>query len=191
MVSDSFYFGPDNNFSPEQWKTLREPIYQPSVERHGHYVLSGALAESPAELIRYYKDVIRLRDQHQKRWERQPPYFWMRPLAFSAAAFEISFPWYDTWQETKPLLATLEGPGEGEVFSDLEQGWEVTIVASSDRLFIRQGDFDTGGEQTAVSCGRTYLARQIPPLRARCERILEQLRGEIGFDYWSDRQPRA
>jgi hypothetical protein len=187
LISDSFYFGPENDFSPEQWKSLREPLYQPAIERHGNYVLTNALSETPSELLKHYADVIRMRDKHGKRWQMQPTYFWMRPLIFSPGAFDISFPWYDTWEETKPLLDALERPGEGEIFSDLEQGWEVAIVASGGRLLIRQEDFDSGEEQECVSLDRASLTTQIPLLRDRCDRVLSELRVELGHDYWSRR----
>lgn len=184
LISDSFYFGPENDFSPEQWQSLRDPLYRPAIDRHGNYVLTSALSESPAELIKHYADVVRARDKHGKRWARQPTYFWMRPLIFSCGVFEISFPWYDTWEETKPLLDALERSGDGELFSDLEQGWEVAIVASGDRLFMRQGDFDSGEEEECVSCDRASLTRQVQPLRDRCEAVLAELRSGLGHDYW-------
>ena len=187
LISDSFYFGPEDDFSPEQWQSLREPLYQPAIERHGNYVLTSALAETPAELVKHYADVIRARDRHGKRWTKQPTYFWIRPLIFSPGTFEISFPWYDTWEESEPLLDALERSGEGEIFSDLDQGWEVAIVASGGRLLMRQGDFDSGEEQECVSCDRTYLTRQVPLLRDRCERMLSELRRALGHDYWSRR----
>jgi hypothetical protein len=187
LISDSFYFGPENGFSPEQWKSHREPLYQPAIERHNNRVLSSALSDTPAELLKHYADVIRARDKHKKRWATQPAYFWMRPLIFAAGVFEISFTWYDTWEETKPLLDALERSEEGEIFSDLEQGWEVAIVASGGRLLIRQGDFDSGEEQECVSLDRASLTRQIPLLRDRCDRVLSELRRELGHDYWSRR----
>jgi len=187
VVSQSFYFGPEKEASMKQLQSLREPLYQPAVARHHTYVLTSVLADSPDELLKHYRDVIRLKDKHGKRWTRQPTYFWMRPLIFSPDLFEIGFPWYDTWEEAKPLLAALEAPGEGELFSDVDQGWEVTIVASASRLFIRQGDSDSGEEHECVSCDRSDLARQIPPLRTRCERILANLRHDLGHDYWSRR----
>lgn len=187
LASESFYFGPENDFSPEQWQSLREPLYQPAVARHQGWVLTSALAKSPDELLKHYADVIRLRDKHGKRWTRQPPYFWMRPLVFLPTAFEISFSWYDTWEEATFLLDALESSGEGEIFSDVEQGWEVMIVASGDRLFVRQGDSDSGEEQECISCDRADLVRQVPPLRSRCEQILAKLRQEFGQDYWSRR----
>jgi hypothetical protein len=189
LVSESFYFGPENDFSPDQWRTLREPLYQPATERHAGHVLSRALAGSTSELLRHYADVIRLRDKHGKRWVGQPTYFWVRPLIFSPGVFDISFPWYDTWEETKPLLAALEQTIESEIFSDLEQGWEVTIFASGGRLFIRQGDFDSGEEQECVSCDRAELVAQVR-VRERCERILLELRAALGTDYWSRRRRR-
>ena len=187
LASESFYFGPETEFSPAQLKEMREPLYQPRVARHGPYVLTSALADSREELIKYYADVIRLRDKHGKRWETQASYFWMRPVIFSPGIFQISFPWYDTWEEARPLLDAIELPGEGEIFMDLEQGWEVTVIAAGGGLFIRQGNFDSGEEQECVSCDRAGLARQVSALRDRCEMILAELRREFGRDYWSRR----
>ena len=189
LVSDSFYFGPENNFSPEQWKTLREPLYQPKLPRRDRYLLTETLTKpkSRKELFKYYADVIRLIGKYERPWVRQRFYFWVRPLIFWPGVFQIGFPWYDTWEEAKPLLAALEAEREGEIFSDLEQGWEVDIFASGSQLFLRQGDFDSKEEQECVSCDRGRLARQVPRLRDRCERLLSELCAQFGQDYWTRR----
>lgn len=187
MISDSFYFGPENNFTPEQWKTLREPLYQPKLQCHDKYVLTEALTKRKPrkELFKYYADVLRLMEKFGK--PRQPVYFWMRPLVYWAGDFKISFPWYDTWEEARPLLAALEVGRDGDVFEDLEQGWEVNIFASVGRLFLRQGNFDSKEELECVSCDRARLARQVPRLRERTEQVLSELRSHFGQDYWTRR----
>ena len=187
LVSDSFYFGPDYDISSELWRTLREPLYRPAVELCRSCALTRALVDSPGEMITYYRDVLRLCDKHGKQWSHQPSYFWLRPLLYSPGQFDISFPWYDTWDETRPVLDVLERGGEGEIFSDLEQGWEVTMFAADGRLFIRQGDFDSGEELKCVSCDHAALAGQVGPVRSRCERLLNEMRAALGFDYWRRR----
>lgn len=187
VLSDSFYFGPENHFTDKQWQTLREPLYQPPVARHGNYVLTAAVSKSAEELVKYYTDVLRLLKKHSKPWERHQYYFWLRPLILATKEFEVRFPWHDTWEETERLLAALEASGDGEIFSDMDQGWEVSIVARGERLFIRQGDLDTGEEQVCVSCDRVALGQQVPTLRRRCLGILTRLREALGVDCWSRR----
>lgn len=188
FVWEDFYYGPENGFTPEQWETLRAPLYRPALERHGSYVLTRVLADSPGELVRYYADLLRRMDRHGKQAIRQPQYFWLSPLIFSTGELEISFPWHDTWEDAERLLDALEASEDGEVFSGIEQGWELTIFASGERLFIRQCD-NTGEEHECVSCDRAGLTRQVPPLRARSGRLLEELRAAFGHDYWSASNP--
>ena len=187
LTEETFYYGPENDISPEQWAALRKPLYQPDVPRHDGYVLTGALVEAPEELVKHYADVVRLLGEHGKWSARQPHYFWLRPILFAPEPFAITFPWYDAWDEAEPVLDALEAGGEGVVFDDVEQGWEVVMFIAGGRLFIRQGNFDTGAEEACVCCEWEPVARQIPALRARCHHLLGRLRSAFGRDYWSSR----
>lgn len=187
LISDTFYFGPENNFTEEEWLTLRAPLYKPRVERYGDFVLSAALSESPAELVRYYQDVVRLVSLHGRKIDQAVQYFWMRPLIYSRGEFAIEFPWYDTWEEAIPLLNSLAATGDGMVFEDLDQGWEVHVFADRDRLFVRQGDFDSGEEHFVVAASRMQFVRQVQEVRQRVGSLLQDLTAELGRDYWSRR----
>src|SRR5262249_17977720 len=154
---------------------LREPLYQPKVERYGDYVLSAELRESAAELVRYCQDVLRLVAHHRKRIGQHSQYFWMRPLIFSRGEFAITFPWYDTWGEAIPMLDALAAPGDGLLFHDLEQGWEFHLFAEGDHLFLRQGDFDSGEEHFVIAADRTKLSNQVPAVRVRVGQLIQEL----------------
>jgi hypothetical protein len=187
LVSETFYHGPENGFSQEQWRQLREPLYQPKVERYGDYLLSAEFQDSAIELVRYYQDVLRLGARHKKVLKQQSHYFWIRPLIFQKDEFAITFPWYDTWQEAVAVLDALEGTSDGLVFDDLEQGWDVQVFAEGDFLFLRQGDFDSGEEHIVIATHRARLASQVPAVRARVIHLLAELTGALGRDYWSRR----
>lgn len=187
LIAESFYYGPDNGFLQEEWQQLREPLYQPSINRYGDYLLSAELGESTDELVRYYQDVTRLVARHGKRLGQQSHYFWMRPLIFARGGFAITFPWYDTWGEAVPVLDALAGPGEGLLFHDLEQGWEFHAFAEGDRLLLRQGDLDSGEEHLVIATDRQRLGGQVPTVRERVARLLQQLVAALGRDYWSRR----
>lgn len=187
LIAESFYYGPENGFSQKQWQQQREPLYQPSVARYGQYLLSADLEESATELVRYYQDVMRLVVRHRKEIDQQSQYFWMRPLIFARGDFAITFPWYDTWEEAVPVLDALVGPGDGLLFHDLEQGWELHVFAERDCLFFRQGDFDSGEEHLAIAADRAQLSGQVPVVRERVPRLLQHLSAALGRDYWSRR----
>ncbi len=187
LISDTFYYGPENDFSQEQWQRLREPLYKPNAERYGKYLLSAALEDSAAELVRYYQDVVRLIGHHGRTMEQELHYFWMRPLIFVREQVAITFPWYDTWEEAVPFLDALTRPDDGLLFEDLEQGWEVNAFAECGQLFLRQGDFDIGEEYIVVATDRAQLSGQVPAVRQRIVRLLQEMSAALGHDYWSGR----
>jgi hypothetical protein len=188
LVADTFYYGPENGFSREQWQQLRGPLYQPQLERYGDYVLSAVLDSSAAELTRYYQNVLQLVTQHRKQIGQQSSYFWMRPLLFARGVFAITFPWYDTWGEAIPMLGALTTQSDGLLFQDMDQGWEFQAFAEADRLFLRQSDFDSGEEHFVIATGRVSVAEQVPAVRERVGRVLQELTVAIGQDYWSRRR---
>lgn len=49
------------------------------------------------------------------------PYFWMRPLIFAREDSAITFPWYDTWEESARVLEALASVHEGLVFHDRDR----------------------------------------------------------------------
>lgn len=187
LVSETFYFGPEDDVSAEQWKRLREPLYRPEIELYGDFVLSSSLGHSASELIRYYRDVLRLAAHHRKSRESLASYFWMRPLIFAGDQFDIRFPWSDTWPEANSVLDALAAPGNGELLHDLEQGWEFHAFADAEQLFLRAGVLETREEHFVIATNRSPVVGQIAELRARVSRSMNELIAALGQDYWSHR----
>lgn len=185
LVSETFYYGPENGFTAEQWETLREPLYSPKVDRYGKYVLSEALDGSADELVRYYQDVVRLAARHRKELKTDSSYFWIRPLIFARGELDITFPWYDTWAEAAPVLDALASPDDGQLFRDMDQGWDFEAFAEAERLFLRRGNSDSGEDLFIIATRRAAVMSQIPTVRGRVERLLQQLTAAMGRDYWS------
>lgn len=187
LISKTFYYGPENDFTQEQWQKLREPLHQPAHEQYGDFLLSAELEMSVEELVQYYRDVIRLVAKYRKVMGQQSHYFWMRPLIFSRGEFAISFPWYDTWQEALPVLNALESTSDGLLFDDMDQGWQLEMFAEGGHLYLRQSDFDSGEEQFVIAANRAQIASQVPTLRNRVTHQLQELTAAFGKDYWSRR----
>ena len=201
IISEAFYFGPENNFTPEQWMQFREPLYAPQLPRHGTYLLSSEItgAKPVAELVRYYQSVLARMAHHHKDPSLQPYYFWLRPLIYvvepgvrpdpgmDEMPASIGFPWYDTWDESTRLLDALAAPGDknGMLFDNVEQGWDFQAFAQAGQLFLRAGDSDSGEEHLVLVTDRTAFARQIPPLQDCVTRLLLDLSKILGQNYWT------
>jgi hypothetical protein len=186
IVWDDLYYGPENGFSAEEWNALREPLYRPALEllpRHVSYVLTSVLEPSVDELVRHYQDVLRLAEKHGREPSRS--HFWLQPFIFSPGGLDIPFEWHDTADDAERVFSSLQAPDEGLLFHDLDEGWEVEVFASGDRLFIRHSDFTTETELACVWCDRAALVSQVEPLRTRLNAILAKLRAALGADYWS------
>jgi hypothetical protein len=184
-IREDFYYGPANDFSPEQWQTLREPLPKPSLELYHHdlnRVLTAVAERTVGELVRHYRHVLRLAEKHAM--EVPPSHFWITPFLF-AGDVTIQFAWHDTRRDAERLFDALEASADGLIYDDVDQGWELDIWARGDRLFIRDADFDTQEERACIWCERAPLVRQVAPLRARLDTILAQLREALGADYWS------
>lgn len=191
VISESFYHGPANGFTEEQWRELREPLVQPPVERRRRYVMSAALTRSRSELIDHYRDVLRLAEKHRRDIRRCESYFWIRPLIFTDDSFEIPFPWCDTWQEARSVLDGLGAAEEGVLFKDIDQGWRFEAFAEKGKLFLCHSAFDDGEPCAVIATDRARFVEQIPPLRERVERVIQELSAAIGEDFWSGRRQRS
>jgi len=185
LVSKDFYYGPENDFTPEQYQGLRNPLYQPQLKRYGDFVLSEAIESSAAELIRYYQDVLLHIDRYHKNVKQQGSYFWMRPILYSSGVFAGASPWYDTWEEATSLLVALTSTEEGEVFWDYDQGWQFEVFAEADRIYLRDSDPDYGEERYVIAVDRSNLAAQASEVRRRGSRVLQELVAGIGRDFWT------
>ena len=185
IIRDTFYYGEPNNFTPEDWQTLRELICQPDLDLFGSFALASNVESKLTSLIDYYKDVVRLADKHGKNIQNQQSYFWLRPLIFRRDEFTVSFPWYDTYTESVRFLDDLACPAEGEVFWDRDQCWELSIYAQDDRLYIREWNPDDEEEHVGVNCPTDQLCGQVVGVRERFDRVMDQLRAGLGGDYWT------
>lgn len=183
VISDSFYYGADNDFTLEEWESSRTKITQPKLSKFGDFVLSSDVGDV-GELLNYYRDVLILAKEHKKRIENRSSYFWIRPLIYERDEFAITFPWYDTYEETKRFLESVEEKEEGQVFWDRDQCWELTAHARDGRLYLREWDPDYEEEHVSVSVDFASLRSQIKPTKNRTESILTQLRAALGRDYW-------
>ena len=183
LVQESFYYGPENGFSPQQWQELREAVYQPSIKKSGNFILSADVLGKESELAAHYKDVAAKALAH-RRSLKNSSHFWNRPVVYSTDKFVLSFPWHDKFCEGKRLLGALAN-GTGEVLWDRDQGWELEVHRVGDSLYAREGDPDDHVIYYTVKLPYEPIKTQIEALLPRVESLIAFLAREVGQDYWS------
>lgn len=196
-VWGSYYVGPENGFSIEQWRELRTPLYRPRVPyrairptpRPGvwapdvRYVsLASATRRELSELQCYFADVLRVMGRHGRQLRPADPLFHLRLGVFIAGDYAIRRNWHDRWGEIVRVLDALASPVEKRdvVYDDVEQGWQVTVFATPAALFMRQSNFETGEETRLITCRRESVVRQVGRLKGIMPALLNGLQARLG-----------
>ena len=186
LIQENLYIGPENGFTQEQWQNSREGLYQPDIKKNGRFVLSSDVAGHEEELVRYYKDVIAKAKIHGKDIKKDSSHFWNRPKIHFPNGFTFSFPWYDRLIEARRLFEALSSSNcDGEVFSDLDQGWEVVFWRQDGMLYASEFDPDDETTRESFKFDHQPIKSQIVELVPRVERIISILSDQLGNDYWS------
>ncbi|GMV80567.1 MAG: hypothetical protein AMXMBFR7_17510 [Planctomycetota bacterium] len=184
LVWDSWYVGPENDFSKEKWKELRTPLYRPQVAHRDirkqcksldswmpdiQYIsIATATPSDLEEVRRYCSDLLRIMAAHGQQIRTSNTQFHLRLAVFVSDDLSIDWPWDWTWNEIQNVLNALASPMPiiGIVYNELEQGWRVEIFASQTNLFMRESDYDTGEERRLIACNRESIVQQASRLKA-------------------------
>jgi hypothetical protein len=185
VISPSFYYGPENDFSAAQWEALREPLERPAIPIVAeHFVLSVDCIGKEEELCRHYRDVLDKAARHGKD-PRRGAYFWNRPVVHAPGGLVLSFPWHDHFIDGRLFIESLETGEAGEVFSYHEQGWEFELYLHEGTLYMREGDPDSGATHHNLRFAREPVKAQVPVVLARVEALIARLTREFGQDCWT------
>jgi hypothetical protein len=178
-LSAEFY--PDPN-DLDDTKVIALPLpVGAGVEQGG--LSSKDILDNPRELVDHYKSVLSLAREHGHSYN-QFDHHMSLGLWFGWPDGAISF-WYNTLDVMEPLFDWLKNAADGEMWSDVEQGWEMIAIRSGSRIHFRQGGFDQGGEYANVALPRDDLLASIADLRQRMSVIIARLTAEVGEDYWT------
>jgi hypothetical protein len=183
-VRESFYYGPDYNFTPQQWLELRDALYQPAIPKSGSLVLSTDIVGKERELCAHYKDVIDKATAHGKSLQSSS-HFWNKPVIYSPDLFNLSFAWHDRFREGKGFLDALLHGAEGDVYSDLDQGWQLDIQLFNGILYVQEVDPDEGTCHCNVNFEYAPFRAQVVELMPRVQHLIAYLTSELGRDYWT------
>jgi hypothetical protein len=189
VIHPSFYYGPVEHITREQWLTLQDPLVPPRGERLGNLLLTRSL-DNPAidDLVRYYQDVLGRYaahglDHHPDRWW----YFDLGVVIFSPDVFTLHLDLIRTWRHIESTFRALTVEADGVLFDDLDQGWEFTAYAAGDRLYLRAEIGGVRPELICVVCDRLAFAQQAREARQRGRKVLGRVQRRFGHNFWPRR----
>ena len=143
------------------------------------------------ELVHHYQGVVAAFARHGRaaQLQKRSPYFWLKPAIIANNSMLTECLWYDTVPEAETLLKVLvSGPDvpDGELWDDLEQGWQIRIVKSGDSVFIAEWDPE---EQRQPASGHAFdamrLSREASTALARLHAVHRVLVEALVRDWWS------
>ncbi len=152
-------------------------------------VRTSEIESNVDELARYYANVVYWARHHNLPFNRIRSYFWMRLWLWnSEEEVSVGFPWYDTLCEMERFFDALETQEDGEVYNDIDQGWEFVAYKAKDDLVLLERDSenpDDSESQVLIRVSHEMLLQKVRPLRERAKRIIEQLTHAVGHDCWT------
>lgn len=169
---------------PNDLRDQAVPLYNPPFTSRGR-ILSADAAGHEKELLRYYAAVLQAGQQHRKDPNALRHYFWLRPVLLNEGKAVVSFPWYDTYPEAASLLLALQEPDkQGLLFDDMDQGWQVEIYATNDKIYLAEGSGEDDDVPTVYVTSRPRLAKLAAEALVRLRHQLAFLVQQTGQNPW-------
>ncbi len=183
-----------NNFEFEIYFNVYENYLYGRNENHSEKLVipfenkitnSNLVYDNIELLIKYYEDVISTAKKYNQSAEKF--YFRINPYILDKDTNKIlvGFPWYSTFEECKHLFSQLKQNKEGNIFYDIDQGWEVSIDNFTDNFSILEGDPDENITYCNIILDRKEVLKQIDFVEKRTEEIIQKLVAHFKTDYWS------
>lgn len=168
---------------------IEESLSPPEFQRHlPSMARSSEICGNEPELIRYYNDIIRIARKNRLAFNDIRQYFWMRLWLWNTAEkIHIGFPWYDTYSEMDHFFTSISVDSEGELFSDVDQGWELEVHELNGDLYIRWLEPSNEPHHREIRLPKETLIEQVRLIRQRMNSILKILSDAIGKDVWTNR----
>jgi hypothetical protein len=170
IIHPEFYYGPDHPKTPEEWeqfKTCTLKLSLPPIAK-GSYILSSDAISSPGQLLDHYFRILSLCREYGKSVESQS--FWMRPVIWSGDGRGISFSWMDTYAETLYWVDAICRNDDGELFHDIDQGWQVAFLGRGEFIFGAGSSDDDDEDPANIDAFRFTRAPLQAKVRAASDR---------------------
>jgi len=191
QTNDSFFIGNPNDQSQFQNTDFNVSIKLPQIDRKTKgIVTTQEVLGNEVQLSEYYKSILDHKKKHKKTYNELHHLFWLRLWIWnSVEKVYISFPWYDTVNEFKSFFRVFDDNKNGQIFHDIDQGWQLEIQADNDFYYIRQ----TNPEEDDlvlqnIKTDKVSLRNSIKELEKKINAQIEKLTELTGIDLWTDRE---
>jgi hypothetical protein len=191
-VTDSVYVGPVDGLSESDWKEARVALPPTGLAcRIPGQVATVDLVGREAELIAHYERVITIAEAHGRMASlREPfPYFAVGPTIIGEDQALADFSWSDDVAETKAVLEALAGAsrgGDGILWDDIEQGWQLRMAVQGGSVFFVEWDAEgPPPADAAYTVDAAIMARQATEALERLATMHGRLTAALGRDYWT------
>ncbi|GAB1858632.1 hypothetical protein MHTCC0001_34720 [Flavobacteriaceae bacterium MHTCC 0001] len=191
QISNSFFIGNPNDPNQFQNTDLNVAIKLPQIDRKvKEIVTTKEVFGNEVQLSEYYKSIIELKEKHNKSYREVHHLFWLRLwILNSKEKIYISFPWYDTINEFKRFFRIFDENKTGQIFYDIDQGWQLEILADNHFYYIRQTNPDDSDLIIQnIKTDKVSLKNSIKKLEENINSQIEKLTNLIGIDLWTDRE---
>ena len=192
-IEPGLYIGPDNGLGTLARDSVTVKLPPVAIPRHhADFVTTTELLGREAPLIEHYRRIVALAEQHGEKSAAHPfPYFRTKPALIADGEVLTEFAWNDDVDETRTVLDALVEAGTGAdrlAYFDLDQGWEIQIVATGSATCWIEWDAEgPPPESGGYAVDRTELAQQATAALGRLRTIHERLIAALGHDYWTHR----
>ncbi len=143
------------------------------------------------DLVHHYRNVVAAFACHGRAAQLRPrsPYFWLKPAIIANGSVLTQCSWYDTVPEAEALLQVLvSGPEalDGELWDDLDQGWQIRIIKRDDLVFVAEWDWEERRQPAGgLAFDLVQLSREATTALARLRAVHRVLVEALGHDWWS------
>ncbi|MDH2435975.1 hypothetical protein QCD60_25930 [Pokkaliibacter sp. MBI-7] len=190
LLKDDFYYGPDSHPQIVERKEV-DPLptldFPRVVEQMAR---TSEVSGHEHQLANYYSGVLSAAKRHEKSFNEIHQYFWLRFWLWNSEEdIHVGFPWYDTLGEIENFIKSVIETESGEVFYDVDQGWELDVYARDGFLYIQERDPDYDEVYYSVSVPRDPLIKSLIELIERAGTQIESLSNLVGHNYWRPREP--
>lgn len=190
QISDSFFIGNPNDPSQFQKSHLNVSINPPQIDRKTKEIVTIKEAlHNELQLSEYYKSILELKANYKKSYDEIHHLFWLKlRISNSEEQIHISFPWYDTINEFKSFFRIFDNNKTGQIFEDIDQGWQLEIQADNDFYYIREINPDDNDLVIQnIKTDKASLKNSIQELEKNINTQIKELTSLTGIDLWTDK----
>jgi len=165
------------------------PVASPNfIKKEQNIALASEVLGNEKELAIYYKRLIDLASNYNKKYQQIYRYFCLRlEICNSNKSICIPFPKYSSLSDMKPFFIWLLSCNNNSSFSDfdLELGWEFNAICLKNKLHFRVSNSDDSIDKINISVDKDSFLFISKQQKAITDNIVNYLTKVLSVDLWT------